>query len=330
MRGVMVSLLLFGGAAAAQPGQIGGPLAGYVYDRAASAVRPVRGLPGAATLGDPLALGIAPQAGFVAPSQDLAVLVAADGTTHWYGLSGNAATEVTANGSIETPERVVFSPSGKAAALITGHRVEVVTGLPAKPALAGNLTTPIGSCEIALAAGANRGAARGKACAAASLALSDDGAWLLLAAGSELRLIGVSSASSVTLMTIGPAVLAFAPGNHDAAVSTAGSLIVIRDATGSATQQPLTADSALGRAVGVAFSPDGGTLYAAGSAGLVYSYDLAGGTGVEQSSGAAATVLEPMGGYFRLNEAGSGPLWLVVPVAGSPRVFFVPPAATSN
>ena len=60
------------------------------------------------------------------------------------------------------------------------------------------------------------------------------------------------------------------------------------------------------------------------------SYDLAGGAVVELSSGAAATAMEPMGGFFRLNQAGAGPLWLVDPNAGSPRAFFVPPAATSN
>ena len=78
----------------------------------------------------------------MAPRQDLAVLVATDGSTHWYSLSGNAATEVAAQGSIATPERVVFSPSGAAAALIGSRSVQVVTGLPARPALAGSIATP--------------------------------------------------------------------------------------------------------------------------------------------------------------------------------------------
>ena len=332
MRSLLVSFLLLGAPAAAQPGQLSGPVAGYVYDQAASALRPVRGVPGAATLGDPLALGIAPEAGFVAPRQDLAVLVATGGSTHWYSLSGNAATEVAAQGSIATPERVVFSPSGAAAALIGSRSVQVVTGLPARPALAGSIATTAGGCDAVRAdAGANAGAAGRSACATPSLAVSDDGAWLLLASGNGLRLVAVASGSSITLMPVGPsAAVAFSPGSHDAAIFTAGSLSLIHDAAGAASQQLVARNSALATAVGVAFSTDGATLWAAGGAGLVMSYDLAGGAVVELSSGAAATAMEPMGGFFRLNQAGAGPLWLGDPNAGSPRAFFVPPAATSN
>jgi len=332
MRSLLVSFLLLGAPAAAQPGQLSGPVAGYVYDQAAAALRPVRGVPGAATLGEPLALAIVPEAGFVAPHQDLAVLVSAGGSTHWYGLSGNAATEVAAQGSIATPERVVFSPTGAAAALIGIRTVQVVTGLPASPALAGSVATPAGGCDAARAnVGANAGAAARSACAKPSLAVSDDGAWLLLASGNELRLVAVASGSSMTLMPIGrSAAVAFSPGSHDAAIFTAGSLSLIHDAAGAASQQLVARNSALATAVGVAFSTDGATLWAAGGAGLVMSYDLAGGAVVELSSGAAATAMEPMGGFFRLNQAGAGPLWLVDPNAGSPRAFFVPPAATSN
>jgi sugar lactone lactonase YvrE len=127
-----------------------------------------------------------------------------------------------------------------------------------------------------------------------------------------------------------PGVVAFAPGSHDAALASDGAVTWIHDAAGSAVQQAVAQISALAGAVGVAFSADGATLYAANAAGSVWSFDLAAGTGVQQSSGAVATTLEPMGGLFRLNQAGAGPLWLVDPNAGSPRIVFVPPAATSN
>ncbi|MGP8244696.1 MAG: hypothetical protein ACLQVN_09280 [Bryobacteraceae bacterium] len=320
MRSLPVSFLLLGATAAAQPGQLSGPVAGYVYDRAASALRPVRGVPGATTLGDPLALGIAPEAGFVAPRQDLAVLVSTGGATHWYSLSGNAATEVAAPGPIATPEWVVFSPSGTAAALVAGRSVQVVTGLPGSPALAGSVRLE----PAAVTRGPGRRTGGGR------LAVSDDGAWLLLASGNGLRLAAVGGGSS-TLMPIGrSAAVAFSPASHDAAVASDGVLTWIHDAAGGASQQVVGQSSALAKVVGVAFSADGAALYAANAAGLVLGYDLAAGTGVEQSSGAAATAMEPMGAFFRLNEAGAGPLWLVDPNAGSPRVFFVPPASTSN
>jgi hypothetical protein len=310
-------LLLLAATAAAQQGQLGGPLAGYVYDSSALALRPVRGVPGGATLGDPLALAFAPQSGFVAPRQDLAVLVSSDGVTHWFQLSGNAATEVVAKGSIATPQRVVFSPTGTAAALIAGGKVQVVTGLPGNPALAGGVTLE-----------EPKAAARPSA---VSLAVSDDGAWLLLARGTNLQLLPASGASSATLAPIGgSAVVAFAPASHDAAMSSGGVLTWIHDAAGSASSQVVAQNSALARAVGVAFSADGKSLYAANGGGLVLSVDLAAGTSVEQTSNAPATAMESMGDFFRLNQAGDGPLWLVDPNAGSPRVFFVPPPATSN
>ena len=313
-RKLLASFLLLGAAAAAQPGQLSGPGAGYVYDRTAAALRPVRGVPGAATLGDLLAVPYSLEAGFVAPRQDLAVLVATDGTTHWIALSGHGATEVAAQGSIATPERVVFSPTGTAAARVASDSVQVVTGLPSSPALAGSVTLA-----------PDRQPGRGR------LAVSDDGAWLLLASGNGLRLVAVAGGGSITLMPNGQsAAVAFAPGSHDAAIASDGAVTWIHDAAGSAVQQAVAQNPALARAVGVAFSADGATLYAATATGSIWSFDLAAGTGVQQSSGALATGLEPMGGFFRLNQAGAGPLWLVDPNAGSPRVFFVPPAPTSN
>jgi hypothetical protein len=291
-----------------------------VYDRTAAALRPVRGVPGAATLGDRLAVPFALEAGFVGSRQDLAVLVATDGTTHWFTLSGNAATEVAATGSIATPRRVVFSPSGTAAALVASDSVQVVTGLPSSPALAGSV-----ALDAATAAAVSVHSSAGW------LAVSDDGVWLLLATENGLRLAAVAGGSSNSLMPIGQSgVVAFAPGSHDAAISTGGVLTWIHDAAGSAVQQAVAQNAALARAVGVAFSADSATLYAANAAGSIWSFDLAAGTSVQQSSDALATGLEPMGGFLRLNQAGRGPVWLIDPNAGSPRVFFVPPAVTSN
>ena len=91
--------------------------------------------------------------------------------------------------------------------------------------------------------------------------MSDDGAWLLLASGNGLRLVAVASGSSITLMPVGPsAAVAFSPGSHDAAIFTAGSLSLIHDAAGAASQQLVAQNSALATAVGVAFSTDGATL----------------------------------------------------------------------
>jgi hypothetical protein len=188
--------------------------------------------------------------------------------------------------------------------------------LPGSPSLAG-------SVKLDGAAGGVRHS-RGRP------AVSDDGAWVLLVSGNALRLAAVASGNSVALMPIGrSAAAAFAPGNRDAAVASDGALTWIHDAAGGATQQAVAQNAALMAPAGIAFSADETAVYAANAAGMVLCFRLADGTSVAQASGAPATALEPMGDFFRLNQAGSGPLWLVDPNAGSPRVFFVPPA-TSN
>ena len=322
LRSLVVSLVAAAVPAAAQPGQLSGPLAGYVYDQTVSALRPVRGVPGAATLGDPLALGITPVAGFVAPRQDLAVMVSSDGVTHWYNLSGSGASEVSASGPIATPGQVVFSPSGTAAALIAGRSVQVVTGLPASPAPAGRVILEAGTLPLVLP--------RAPVGEATWLAVSDDGAWLLVASAGQLRLLAVASGNSLALMPASRgAAVAFAPGSHDAALASGDSLTWIHDAAGGASQQTVARNSAFATPVGVAFSADSATLFAANRAGLVWSYRLADGVGSQQASGIQPTTLDRMGDYFRLNQPGAGPLWLLDPAAAPPRLFFVP-AATSN
>src|SRR5262249_24194041 len=122
-------------------GTISGPVAGYVCDKASQALRPVVGLPGASLLGAPLSFGYNVTAAFVAPTVDSALAVAADGSTHMFQIQGGNLQEVSVDGlpAAGLGFTVVFSPSGKAAALYAGNSVQVVTGLPNSPMVAGNV-----------------------------------------------------------------------------------------------------------------------------------------------------------------------------------------------
>jgi len=168
----------------AQQGRVAGPVAGYVFDSAARALRPVLGIPGASLLGDPVSLGMDLASAAVSPWLDSVLAVAADGSFHIFTLNNGTVGEVPVNGITAAPERVVFSPVGSAAALYAGGRIQVVTGLPASPTPGSTFDlTPILS---------NPGG-RGHRPLTGSFAVSDDGAYVLVAEGPGVQLFAAGS-----------------------------------------------------------------------------------------------------------------------------------------
>jgi hypothetical protein len=332
----MWRILILAGAAAAylaaQPGQLAGPVSGYVFDRSDRTVRPVLGIPGASLLGDPVSFGVEIAAAYVSPRQDAAVVVAADNSLHIFRLNSGTVAEFTVNGLSGVPVRVAFSPSGAAAALAdaTGH-VQVLTGLPDAPVVAATLdagSAGLSSSQLAVAARNSRRAASG------SLAVSDDGTLLLIAARGSVRLLGAGGNNGKVMDASDRALVAFAPGGHDAAVAdpTGAGLILFRDLTGTSLQQVLAApDGATGSAVGLAFAADGNRVYLA-NAGGVAVFDLAAGSRIAVACACAPAGLAPMGRLFRLTEPGSEPVWLLDTLGSQPRTVFVPaaPGATAN
>ena len=292
-----------------QPGGVAGPVAGYVFDRSARALRPILGIPGAWLVGDPLNLGATLASAHVSPRQDLAVVVDADGLLRWFRLSSGAASGLTLNGITVVPERVAFSPSGAAVALAAAGRVQVVTGLPDAPALAGTV---------------DAGGAPG------SLAVSDDGAFLLFAAGGSIRLLGTAGGNRKLMDAGDGALVSFASGGHDAAVADPGGagVVLFRDVAGASTQSALApAGDTLAAPVGLAFSPDGRKLYLASSAARsVTVLDLSTGDRSAIQCDCTPAGLVPMGNLLRLTDFGAGPLWLLDAGAADPRMVFVPAA----
>jgi hypothetical protein len=294
----------------AQQGGVGGPVAGYVFDNSARALRPILGIPGAWLVGGPVNFGIDLASAYVSPRQDLAFVVGADGSLRWFRLNSGAVSGLTCNGISSVPERVAFSPSGTAAALAAAGHVQVVTGLPDAPALAGTV---------------DAGGATG------SLAVSDDGALLLFAANGSIQLLGTAGENR-KLMDVGDgAWVAFAPGGRDAAVADPGGagVVLFRDVAGASTQSLLAPpDDSIAAPVGLAFSPDGRKLYLASSAARsVTVLDLATRDRSAIPCDCAPAGLVPMGNLLRLNEPGAGPLWLLDAGGSKLQIVFVPAAA---
>ena len=161
------------------------------------------------------------------------------------------------------------------------------------------------------------------------MALSDDGALLLAAAGGVVRLFHTAGPTS-SLMDAGfPALVAFARNSHDAAVlDAAAGLVLFHDLDGARARQTVAEpDEGLASAVGLAFSEDGSRLFVASAAARsVAAFDVASGARSATACDCTPAGLTPMGGLFRLNEPGSVPLWLLDAGADGPRMVFVPAA----
>ena len=317
--------LAAGSVLVAQPGSLAGPVAGFVYDSPGRALRPIQGVPGASLIGDPIDLGLDLSAAYVSPRQDSAFVVSADGALHFFRLNSAGAVEASLSGISFIPQRVVFSPSGTAAALFTPGKVQVFQGLPGTPALAGAVTLPAAGGAQASPATASR--SRQHTPAAADFAISDDGVYLLSVSGGSVRLLSVNGQNRSLVPAGAGALVAFAPGGHDAAVlDPAAGLLLIRDAAGAASVQTIAQpDDSLASAAGIGFSQDRSKLYvASASAQGVVSFDLAANSRSMIACDCTPTTLAPMGSLFRLNEFGSGPLWLLDAGAAAPRIVFVP------
>lgn len=296
-----------------QDSQIAGPVSGYVFDRAARGLRPILGIPGASIIGNPVDFGLEVSAAYVAPRQDAAFVTAADGTFHLFRIGAGKATELILNGLTGAPDRVVFSPSGMAAALYAGGAVQIVNGLPDSPAIAGGLD--------ATAAGLP-----------GSIALSDDGAILLLASGNSVELFGGSGDLGKLTDAASAALVAFAPGRHDAAVvdPTGAGVVLFRNLAAASDSQVVAApDDTIQSASALAFSADGSRLLLANSASQsVTAFDLTAGGRSAIACSCSPSTLVRVGDLFRLNDLGSEPLWLLDAQPDAPRVLFVPAVST--
>ena len=125
-------LLALTGIAAAQVAEA--PLLGYVFDAAAQGVRPIWGVPGAATIGDPVELGVEVTEAVVSPRQNYVLVLT--GTDRATGLYSPKTGQVQALAGVPAgASRIVVSPEGDSAGFYFSDRRElhVVTGLPDAP-----------------------------------------------------------------------------------------------------------------------------------------------------------------------------------------------------
>jgi DNA-binding beta-propeller fold protein YncE len=303
--------------AVAACGQLRGPVMGYLPED--GALRPMFGIPAAGSVGDPLAVDRPLSRIEVSPDQTRALALAADTTALMLWAPGAAST-VHIQGSASAPDRIVFSPSGTAAALwfSSAQRIQVISGLSATPSVREFDASFLGGDP-------------------AGFAVSDDGKWVVGAWSSRVYALGPDGRVAV-LPVDGPAeALCFFHGRADVAVITTTQVVIVTDIAGAAVpnviwtkpNDPLADPAAAPHAqvaVGFAVSFDNNYLSIAGNLGALATFDLTAGTSIGGDCACSPTGLFGMGGsLFRLTGLQDGTVKVFD--ASTNEIWFVPLAA---
>ena len=306
---VFVSVCLLACSFYGQAGKLARPSMGFVFDPSTHTLRRIEGIPGAAVVGSAVDFGFALSAACVAPRLDSAFVMGADGGVHLFRLTADAPRELAVDG-IHAALPAFYSPSGTAAALYSRGSVLVIKGLPDAPVVAATIRL--------------RPNPRPQRPLPFTLAVSDDGQYLLYGAGGLIELFGVAGDRRQVASGPREVTAAFAPGGHDAVVIQRDKLTLFHDIAGAATVRTFPG---IEMPSGAAFSPDGQKLVVA-SMGLpsLITIQVATGDRTELPCQCSPSTLTPMGSLFRLNELGTEPLWLLDTASDRALVFVPAPA----
>jgi hypothetical protein len=308
------SLLLYfiavAGASAQDGGRIeirtGAPTLGFGFDGSVSAIRRIRGIPGAGLIDDLVPLDMRLSRAFVSPSPTFALGIDADGgPLQLVSLSGGAPTPLA--DALAAPDRVVFSAAGSAALLFerANGRLQAISGLPGNPRVR-NIDFP----EEPLA-----------------MAIDDRSEEILLSAGDDQSLWELDNAAPARRLPVSAAAVAFRSHARDAvAVSRAGGIFLAGD--GQDWHLVADPDSRSEDPAGIQMSPDGGYALVAARSGSLSTIELATGARTVIDCGCAPSSLDvfQIGKLYRLTEVSTPPFWLLdASRPSSPAVWFVPP-----
>jgi DNA-binding beta-propeller fold protein YncE len=306
-----------------QSAPVGGPSLGVLYDAGSRALRRVAGIPGAATIGQPLATPAPLVEAWVSPLGDYAIAeVEGAGDLVLLALD-REPIDSRPLGVAAGVTRAAVSPRGSAAVLYRreSRTLRVITGLPAAPEVQAEVDVSALPLSVR------------------SLAVSDDGTVLVGVLERQDGLIHVLDGGG--LGQVGarfgdPAAIAFRPGSRDALVADRrdNRVCLIREAGRLAAVEVLAgAEAGIAQPVGVAASNQGGRVFVANSASRTITVlDYVSHTVQQIPSPAATAGLDRMGrtGLFCLNGISAQALLLFDGEDPEPRVVFVPPPISSE
>jgi hypothetical protein len=293
-----VCLLVFSAVLAAQTtAPIRGPFVGYVFDRGAG-LRPILGIPGAASIGEPIVANTGIATAAVSAERNYALVIAGDDRSPMLIDTGSAESRAIPDVGPGV-DRVVLSPSASAALLYRKdlNRIDVIMGLP-------------GNASLAWSADLTQ--------EPSALAVADDGEEFLAADASSVVRI-VRSGDQRHVAGGDTASVAYRPQSREVLIGErSGRLLTVRESNDQVVL--FTADrESFGEPIVV--SSDRKRAYVA-SQSRIAIVPLDGGTADIVECACSITTLDRMEGesVFRLNDLGSGPLWLL----DDARVVFVP------
>ncbi|MBI2680405.1 MAG: hypothetical protein HYX25_05285 [Candidatus Solibacter usitatus] len=303
--------------AAAQSPRMRGALSGFVFDPDARGVRPLLGIPGAATMGDPLLAGVDLQNAAVSPDGDYALAITNDGRGLLAILQLSGNTSVRALGA-ETAagDTIELSPLGTYAVLYhhATQSLQVVKGLPGAPSLGQRM-------DVARHGGP-----------LSAFAINDQGTVLMAAPAGQVGQVYVfaSDGEPHLISTVRhTADLAFINAT-DAVLADDrhNEVYLLRSVTGVTATLPLAREAqGLAHPQSVAVSRDQRTVYVAnaGSADII-AINLSDGVTARYACPCAPSAVRRLNGtaVFRLTEPDDGPLWLFDGDSAQPRIVFVP------
>lgn len=294
-----------------------GPVTGFLPTQTPNELLPIRGVPGAARLGDAIRLPNTVTQIYLAPKQRYAL--AAQGETDpvalvvLRGAGGIEAAPILTplSGAIAHPDLVAFSPNGGTAALYSGEtkRIQVFAGLPGAPRLAQQVS------DVSLA-----GSAR-------ALAVSDDAEAVLIADTTGTVYSVSSNGSPVAVYHASQvAALEFVSQSHDAIVCdpALGSAAILESGSVRTVQPPSDAGCQPSAAASTA---DGKTmLIACPAQHSIWSVNLATGSTSVRIVNTGVTTLDRLGAAdsFLMSPAdANGTYWVITWQADGPATSFI-------
>lgn len=301
---------------------LNGPSLGLMVEPASAAIRPILGVPGAATLGARLSPGFALDRAVVAPGGDFALALAKNDFRLAAIRAGGGAPQWLAPATGEAPDLIAFSPRGGAAALYyrtSGHLV-LLSGLRTQAPQV--LTVDPSSIPAA----------------PTHVAVSEDAASLLLALpegdAAALYFLPAAGAASGFARRLGTfqsvSELRFAGTSSDALLAdgTANAVYLIQDVPGAAQigalgsdrdglSQPEAMDALDARRV---------LVVNAGNRNLTMLF-RDGTPAASIQCGCTPAVLERLSGnsVYRLTAPSKEPMWLFDGGGAEARILAVPP-----
>ena len=289
----------------------GGPMLGFVWSASDATLRPLLGVLGSGLVGQSIVPAGTYVTGAASSATDIGLVEDESGSLYLLNLP--TPTVALAATGVPVPARIVFSPLGRVAVAYApgGSSVTLVSGLTGQPV----------SAKYTLPAGATLAAA----------AVSDVGTVLVATQTSPVRIETLSAAGQPALVaTVGQmGGMSFFAGTEDALVADAGASTVLRATKVSSSGGVQTlSSSGVNRPGAVAVSRDGswGLVANGGDASFV-RLDLKSGTPNTKMTCLCqpnqASVLAG-GKAFRLNDVGSGPVWVADLSTTAPQLIFVP------